>query len=271
MRARAAGRPTGAAAPGARRQVPAEEWWRTEGGFFLLSEAHRAQEGTQAAGFLQKVLRLPTGSRILDVGCGWGRVGVELAQQGHRVVGLDCSRVVRLGRMIAEQRGTHLELVRGDMRRWTSPPVFDAALLWGMSFGYFSDRVNVEVLRRVGASVKPGGFVVLDLHHRDWYLANYLGEHVDLVQGRVSHDEATFDVASGRLQILSTVADGQGKVLARQYHSFREYTVEEILQAVRSAGLEVSAIFAGLGTRPRPPGPADSSWQLVARRRRSGR
>ncbi|MDE2046673.1 MAG: hypothetical protein KGJ69_16240, partial [Thermoplasmata archaeon] len=142
---------------------------------------------------------------------------------------------------------------------------------WGMSFGYFSDRQNVEVLRHVGRSLQPGGRVVLDLHHRDWYLANYLGEHVDLVQGKVSHDEATFDLSSGRLNILSTVADGHGKVLARQWHSFREYTAEEVLTRVRAVGLEVTSIHASLEPRPRPPGPADSSWQVVARKPRSAR
>ncbi|MDE1882134.1 MAG: methyltransferase domain-containing protein, partial [Euryarchaeota archaeon] len=132
-----------------RRRVPAEEWWRTEGGFFLLTEAHRAEEGPKAAAFLEKVLRLPPGSRLLDMACGWGRVSVELAAKGYRVVGVDCSKVLRLGRLLAQQRGVVVDLVRGDMRRWSCPPVFDAALLWGMSFGYFSDRQNVEVLRHV--------------------------------------------------------------------------------------------------------------------------
>ncbi|MDE1882163.1 MAG: hypothetical protein KGI89_16635, partial [Euryarchaeota archaeon] len=85
------------------------------------------------------------------------------------------------------------------------------------------------------------------------------------------HDEATFDLSSGRLNILSTVADGHGKVLARQWHSFREYTAEEVLTRVRAVGLEVTSIHASLEPRPRPPGPADSSWQVVARKPRSAR
>lgn len=251
-----------------RRRVPPEEWWRTEGGFFLLTEAHRAEEGPRAASFLESVLRLPPESRVLDMGCGWGRVALELAERGHRVVGVDCSRVLTLGRAIARQRELELDLVRADMRRWSSQPAFDAAILWGMSFGYFSDRQNLEVLRRVAGSLRPGGHVLLDLHHRDWYLQHYLGEHVELVQGKVCHDEASFDVASGRLNVLSTVADGRGKVLARQWHSFREYTLAEVLEHVRSVGLEPASVHASMDPRPKRPGPADSSWQVVGRRPR---
>lgn len=270
-RSASTGAPAREDAEAPRRKVPSQEWWRTEGGFFLLSEAHRAEEGPKAAAFLSAVLRLAPGSRVLDMGCGWGRVGIELAAQGHRVVGVDCSRVLRLARLLADQRGISADWVRGDMRRWTSRPVFDAALLWGMSFGYFSDEENVEVLRRIRSSLRPGGKLVMDLHHRDWYLLHYLGEHVELVQGRVAHDEASFDTATGRLNILSLVADGQGKVQARQWHSFREYTVEETVSRVRAAGLEVVEHYAALEPRARPLRSTDSSWQLVARRPVSGR
>jgi 2-polyprenyl-3-methyl-5-hydroxy-6-metoxy-1,4-benzoquinol methylase len=248
------------------RRVPAKEWWRTEGGFFLLTEAHRAEEGPRAADFLEAVAGLEGRTQVLDVGCGWGRLSIELARRGHRVVGLDCSRVLALGRVLARQASVGVDYVRADMRRWVARPRFDLAVLWGMSFGYFDDEVNQDVLARVAASLAPGGTLVLDLHHRDWYLRHYLGEHVELVQGKVSHDEASFDTKEGRLNILSTVADGQGKVLARQWHSFREYTPREVQGSVRRAGLEVVSVHSGLARRPGPPRATHSSWQLVARR-----
>lgn len=249
-----------------RKRISSKDWWRTEGGFFLLSEGHRTSEAPKAAAFLRSVLSAPRGRLLLDVGCGWGRIAVELAAEGWRVVGMDCSRVLQLGRLLAAQRGTRLDLVRADMRRWAARPVFDAALLWGMSFGYFSDAENTDVLRRVRSSLRPGGTLVIDLHHRDWYVRHYLGEHVELLQGKVSHDEASFDAASGRLNILSTIANGEGKVMARQWHSFREYAVPEAIDRVRDAGLQVVSLHASLDPRPRRPRSSDSSWQIVARR-----
>lgn len=254
----------GVAAP--RRKVPPEEWWRTEGGFFLLTEAHRADEGAKAARFIERSLELSPGARVLDVGCGWGRVAIELARRKYSVVGVDASKVIALGKVLAARAEVRVDWVRGDMRTWSSRPVFDAAVLWGMSFGYFDEDQNQAVLRGIGSSLRPGGKLLMDLHNREWYLRNYLGEHVELVQGKISHDEATFHAASGRLNIMSTVADGQGKVMARQWHSFREYTVPEVKDRLEKAGLEVGAVYSGLGKRPGPVRPTHSSWQVVATR-----
>lgn len=249
-----------------RRKVPPEEWWRTEGGYFLLTEAHRADEGAKAASFIEAVLSLPPAARILDVGCGWGRVSLELARRNYRVVGLECSRVLDLARILGRQTSTVVDWVRGDMRQWAARPAFDAAVLWGMSFGYFDDAQNQTVLDRIACSLRPGGKLLLDLHNREWYLRNYLGEHVELVQGKISHDEASFDPGSGRLNIMSTVADGDGKVLGRQWHSFREYTVEEVQGRLVSAGLEVRSVHSGMGIPPGRVRSTHSSWQVVARR-----
>src|SRR5690242_21833370 len=49
-----------------------------------------AAEGTDIVGEARLVdAMLTRGSRVLDAGCGPGRVGAELAARGHQVVGVD--------------------------------------------------------------------------------------------------------------------------------------------------------------------------------------
>jgi len=58
---------------------------------FYIDRFHKlAEEGTDLAGEARLVdaMAVP-GSRVLDAGCGTGRVGGELSRRGHQVVGVD--------------------------------------------------------------------------------------------------------------------------------------------------------------------------------------
>ena len=55
------------------------------------------------------------GARALDLGCGGGQAGLELARRGYRVSGLDFSETaIELARRNADEAGVALELVVGD-------------------------------------------------------------------------------------------------------------------------------------------------------------
>ena len=114
-------------------------------------------------------------SPIVDIACGPGRHSNLLARRGHSVVGFDHSagllRIAANGhRGDSEGRPA---LVCADLRQ---PPfessAFGSALLLGKSFGYFSERRNLELLRDVCAMLAPGGFFCLELPDREPYLAS---------------------------------------------------------------------------------------------------
>jgi ubiquinone/menaquinone biosynthesis C-methylase UbiE len=96
---------------------------------------------------------LPSGSRILDVGCGNGvPITAALVNAGHRVVGLDSS-----AGMLAHFR-TNLAAtpaVRADVRRCPfASGSFDAAVSWGMLFHL--PRTDQETaLENVSRVLKP--------------------------------------------------------------------------------------------------------------------
>jgi SAM-dependent methyltransferase len=68
---------------------------------------------------------LPPGSRILDVGCGYGRLAVPLAVAGHQVTGLDLSpTMIDAAREKAAAAGVRIPFVVGSM---TALPYADAS------------------------------------------------------------------------------------------------------------------------------------------------
>jgi demethylmenaquinone methyltransferase/2-methoxy-6-polyprenyl-1,4-benzoquinol methylase len=94
-------------------------------------------------------LELPPGARVLDVGCGTGDLGRELASAGHRPIGLD-----RSAGMLAAADRDH-PLVRADGE---ALPVADASLDGIVSAFALRNVVDLEaVLRACARALRPGG------------------------------------------------------------------------------------------------------------------
>ena len=102
----------------------------------------------------------PPGRSTLDVGCGEGRVGRRLHEDGHRVAGIDSSRTLV---ELAREAGGYDELVCGDAAAlpWEAR-TFDLAIAY-MSLQDVDDLPGaVGELARV---LEPGGRLCLAIVH----------------------------------------------------------------------------------------------------------
>src|SRR5205814_3776760 len=115
---------------------------------------------------LLRLLKLPPGSAILDLGCGYGRHALPLAQRGYQVTGFDKSehllRLAQQSDAIAQR--VQVRWIHGDMRDIPFTNEFDAVLSLFSSFGYFEEEEeNQRVLHQVQRALKPGGLLLMDL------------------------------------------------------------------------------------------------------------
>jgi len=123
--------------------------------------------------FIERALRIPDGSRVLDVGCGLGAQTVELASRGYHLVGLDISpTMISRANDEAEDHGLHIDFVRGDMRDMTFEEPFDALLCWGTTFGYFDEEDNERTICEFHRALKPSGVLLLDVVNRDFMIGS---------------------------------------------------------------------------------------------------
>ncbi|MBU3897195.1 MAG: class I SAM-dependent methyltransferase [Nanoarchaeota archaeon] len=82
-----------------------------------------------------------TRGRILDVGCGPGRIGLILKDRGFDVTGIDCSEHMAY---VAQKRG--LDVYEMDINKNLPQDKFDSFILYGNGFGMPGSISNIKSL-----------------------------------------------------------------------------------------------------------------------------
>ncbi len=191
--------------------------------------------------FLLRKLRLPKGSRILDMGCGTGRHSIELAKRGYKVTGVDLSSgMLSQAKMHAKVAKVKVEWVQSDATRFKSKKIFDAAIcLCEGSFGLLGSaddpwEHDYAILRNINASIKPKAKFILTALNGCAMIRHY----------------AQKDVKSGKFDPLIIVKThpmeyetpkGKKSVVLKE----KGFVATELTMLFRLAGFEVENIWGG--------------------------
>lgn len=159
-----------------------------------------AADGTDLAGEARLVdAMLARGSRVLDAGCGPGRIGGYLHDVGHDVVGVDVDP-----ELIAAAEQDHpgprwivSDLTELDLERLGEATPFDAAVLAGNVMAFVALGTETQALSRVRAHLRPDGFAVVGFHTDRYDLAAF-DEHLATAGFELEHRFATWDLRPWR-------------------------------------------------------------------------
>ncbi|CAN5377170.1 class I SAM-dependent methyltransferase [soil metagenome] len=109
------------------------------------------------ADLVETLLRDSGGTRVLDAGCGTGRVAIELAQRGFDVVGVEIE-----ASMLAVARGKtpDIEWIEADLTHLELDAEFDLVLLAGNVMIFVDPGTEASVVRGLASHLAPGGLLV---------------------------------------------------------------------------------------------------------------
>ena len=97
-------------------------------------------------------------TRVLDAGCGTGRVAIELARRGMEVVGVD-----REESMIeqARRKAPHLEWHLADIAAVKLPaPAFDAVVMAGNVMIFLDPGTEADAVANLAWHLRDGGLLI---------------------------------------------------------------------------------------------------------------
>jgi SAM-dependent methyltransferase len=111
------------------------------------------------ADLVEALLRESGGTRVLDAGCGTGRVAIELALRGFAVTGVDADAAMLTAAMAKAPDLTWLEADLTDLHD-SLDAEFDLVVLAGNVMIFLSPGTEQRVLAQLVDRLGPGGLLV---------------------------------------------------------------------------------------------------------------
>ena len=135
-----------------------EETGGTRGQSYAEAFRALAASGKDVHGEAAYVAALvPPGARVLDAGCGTGRVAVELARRGYDVVGADNDASMLA---VARESAPDLRWVDADLAALSLDERFDLAVAAGNVMVFLAPDSEPAVVQRLAQHLVEGGLLV---------------------------------------------------------------------------------------------------------------
>lgn len=198
---------------------------------------------------------LPTGGRVLDLGCGTGTVLRALAARGVTGVGVDQSRSFLEYARGAGEAG--IEFIHTRLSDFDTGEQFDLIYSIFLTVNYLPHAELLPLFRKVRRWLRPGGRFVVDaghlLTHVDSYQPYIIAHHErdEVLITRLIRHRLDAHAANWRQEETILVRDETGQVsMFKNFFDQSVLTGPELRHLLGDAGLSVVEEYGGYAKQP---------------------
>ncbi len=134
-----------------------DETGGTRGAAYDEQFAALAASGVEVHGEADFVERLTQPCRVLDAGCGTGRLAIELARRGFAVVGVDSDASML---DVARRNAPDLTWRLADLTALDDPSSYDVVVAAGNVMVYLAEGTGPAAVAAMARALRPGGLLV---------------------------------------------------------------------------------------------------------------
>jgi len=197
--------------------------------------------------------------KILDLMCGNGRIAINLAKLGYKVVGIDISPIyVEDARRKAKENNVegNVKFLVGDVRELDNiikdEGDFDAVINNWTSIGYYDEKTDQLIFSKARKLTKKGGILIIaNCMSRDFQIKRFQPKIWEKTESIIVLHENEFYYQTSKLRStwrFFEQVDNDLKFLKELELELRLYSIHELIQILRRAGWETIEAYKNIIT-----------------------
>lgn len=195
--------------------------------------------------FMLPYFNLQTGSKVLDLMCGYGRHTIALAKKGIHVTAVDnlADYVDEIKKVIEEEK-LPINAIKNDVITFTNNEVFDLAICMGNSLIFFNPEDVVKLFKNVASHLKQGSnFLINSISIAEIEAKNFKEKSsVEVGELKLLVD-SKFLLFPSRIEIDSIITAPNGETESKHSIDYI-YSINETEYMLKDAGFILKEVYS---------------------------
>ena len=179
----------------------------------------------------------PSGSRILDIGAGTGRMSIPLSNLGYQITAVDASKEM-LRILKTKDTKKQIEIHHSKLQDLALDKKYDTVLCVFSVFCYITDWLELNrAIEKLSKMVKPDGYAFIDIPSYFAFSGRYFAS--ETLERNVEVNATKDDETLFKYKENVVISGSDGQITYKDEFLIRYWDPEIILDLIKNLGMRV--------------------------------